>query len=128
MQYVTSNRQLQVKNGTHIPDHFLLENSALQDNILSPVLSNAMINNNMKSVFNNANASLFVNDFVVCIYSKLFKYSERNMQLCTNRFNKWVTSNGFKFSVSKTICVHSIDKEYAQSHLFTWIVRKTLNF
>ena len=28
------------------------------------------------------------------------------MQLCVNSFQKWVTENGFKFSTSKTVCIH----------------------
>ena len=28
------------------------------------------------------------------------------MQLCVNRVQKWVSENGFKFSTSKTVCIH----------------------
>ena len=28
------------------------------------------------------------------------------MQLCINKIQKWVAENGFKFSISKTTCVH----------------------
>ena len=28
------------------------------------------------------------------------------MQLCINKIQKWVAKNGFKFSISKTTCVH----------------------
>ena len=28
------------------------------------------------------------------------------MQLCVNSIQKWVTENGFKFSTSKTVCIH----------------------
>ena len=30
----------------------------------------------------------------------------RSMQLCINKIQKWVVENGFKFSISKTTCVH----------------------
>ena len=30
----------------------------------------------------------------------------RRLQLCVNSVNKWIQENGFKFSVSKTECVH----------------------
>ena len=60
----------------------------------------------MKSVSNNANASLFVDDFAVYIEGKHLKHLERSMQLCINKIQKWVAENGFKFSISKTTCVH----------------------
>ena len=60
----------------------------------------------MKSVSSNANASLFVDDFAVYIEGKHLKHLERTMQLCINKIYKWVVENGFKFSVSKTTCVH----------------------
>ena len=28
------------------------------------------------------------------------------MQLCVNSVQKWVSENGFRFSISKTVCVH----------------------
>ena len=28
------------------------------------------------------------------------------MQLCINKIKKWVAENSFKFSISKTTCVH----------------------
>ena len=28
------------------------------------------------------------------------------MQLCVNSVQKWVSENGFKFSTSKTVCIH----------------------
>ena len=60
----------------------------------------------MKSVSNNANASLFVDDFAVYIEGRHLKHLERSMQLCINKIQIWVAENGFKFSISKTTCVH----------------------
>ena len=60
----------------------------------------------MKYVSNNVNASLFVDDFTVYIEGKHLKHLERTMQLCINKIQKWVAENGFKFSISKTTCVH----------------------
>ena len=55
----------------------------------------------MKSVSNNANVSLFVDDFAVYIEGKHLKHLERTMQLCINKIRKWVVENGFKFSILK---------------------------
>ena len=59
----------------------------------------------MKSVPNNANASLFVDNFGVYIEGKHLKNLERSMQLCINKIQRWVAQNGFTFSISKITCV-----------------------
>ncbi|GFO15006.1 retrovirus-related pol polyprotein from type-1 retrotransposable element r1 [Plakobranchus ocellatus] len=37
---------------------------------------------------------------------KHLQHLERTIQLCINNVQKWVSQNGFRFSVSKTTCVH----------------------
>ena len=32
-------------------------------------------------------------------------YTQRLMQLCVNSVQDWVSNNGFKFSISKTVCM-----------------------
>ena len=34
------------------------------------------------------------------------KTIERHLQMCLKKLEKWVDENGFKFSRSKTICMH----------------------
>ena len=95
-----------MKSGTTFSNSYLQENGFPQGSILSPMLFNLKINNIMKSVSNNANAFLFVDDFAVYTEGKHLKHLERSMQLCINKIQKWVAENGFKFSISKTTCVH----------------------
>ena len=97
---------LQVKSGTTFSNSYLQENGFPQGSILSPMLFNLKINNIMKSVSNNANAFLFVDDFAVYTEGKHLKHLERSLQLCINKIQKWVAENGFNFSISKTTCVH----------------------
>ena len=106
IQNFLSDRHFQVKSGSTFSNPYLQENGVPQGSILSPMLFNLKINNIMKSVSNNANASLFVDDFAVYIEGKHLKHLERSMQLCINKIQKWVAENGFKFSISKTTCVH----------------------
>jgi ribonuclease HI len=101
-----SNRHFKVKMNSTISDSFTQETGVPQGSILSPVLFNIKINNIVKSVIGNANTSLFVDDFAIYIEGKHLPYLERSMQLCINRVQKWVSQNGFKFSDTKTICVH----------------------
>ncbi|GFO50013.1 RNA-directed DNA polymerase from mobile element jockey [Plakobranchus ocellatus] len=52
------------------------------------------------------NASLFVDDFAIYAEGKHLQHLERTIQLCINNVQKWVSENSFRFSVSKTTCVH----------------------
>ena len=51
-------------------------------------------------------ASLFVDDFALCIRAKFLPHAQRLMQLCVNSVQDWISNNGFKFSTSKTVCMH----------------------
>ena len=70
-----------------------------QGSILSPALFSIKINNIVKAVLKGTDCSLFVDDFALCVSGKTLNSVERAMQ-------KWVSENGFKFSTSKTVCIH----------------------
>ena len=108
IQNFLSERKFKVKVGGEYSDPFPQENGVPQGSILSPILFNLKINDIVKSVSGggSANASLFVDDFAIYIEGKHLPHLERTMQLCINKVNKWVSENGFKFSASKTTCVH----------------------
>ena len=101
-----SDRNFQVKINQTLSDSFSQEAGVPQGSILSPILFNVKLNNIVKSVRTNANTSLFVDDFAIYIEGKYLPHLERSMQLCVDQVNKWVTQNGFKFSIDKTVCVH----------------------
>ena len=50
--------------------------------------------------------SLYVDDFLISYKSKYLNSNERKLQLTLKNFEKWCNENGFKFSNSKTICIH----------------------
>ena len=77
-----------------------------QDSILFPALFSIKINNIVKAVLKGTDCSLFVDDFALCLSGKTLYRVERGMQLCVNSVQKWVSENGFKFSTSKTVCIH----------------------
>ena len=77
-----------------------------QGSILSPGLVSLKINNIVKSVSTGSEASLFVDDFALCIRAKFLPHAQRLMQLCVNSVQDWISNNGFKFSTSKTVCMH----------------------
>ncbi|GFN82814.1 RNA-directed DNA polymerase from mobile element jockey [Plakobranchus ocellatus] len=51
-------------------------------------------------------SSHFKYDFAIYAEGKHLQHLERTIQLCINIVQKWVSENGFRFSVSKTTCVH----------------------
>jgi hypothetical protein len=77
-----------------------------QGSILSPLLFNLKINNIVKSVHRSVEDALFVDDFTIASKGKTLAGIERRLQLCINEIQKWVSNNGFKFSVSKTEAIH----------------------
>ena len=42
--------------------------------------------------------------------AKTTRTCERQLQVCLHKIEKWCTENGFKFSPSKTVCVHFHNK------------------
>ena len=59
-----------------------------------------------QSLDNLTDCSLYVDDFCICYRSKSMATIERQLQQNLNKIENWATSNGFKFSKSKTQCVH----------------------
>ncbi len=50
--------------------------------------------------------SLYVDDFLICYRGKNMNVIERQLQLNLNKLHQWTLHNGFKFSQSKTVCMH----------------------
>ncbi|GFO23726.1 Pol-like protein [Plakobranchus ocellatus] len=99
-------RHFKVKAENMFSSSYHQENGVPQGSILSPMLFNLKINIIKKSVSKHVNASLFVDDFAIYAEGKHLQNLERTIQLCINNVQKWVSENGFRFSVSKTTCVH----------------------
>ena len=101
-----SDRLFQVKIGSTLSDFHVQENGVPHGSILSPVLFNIKINDIVTAVLKDSESSLFVDDFALCLRGRSLPSVIRRLQLCVNSVNKWVQENGFRFSVSKTECVH----------------------
>ena len=74
--------------------------------ILSVTLFSVKINNIIKSVNNEVECFLYVDDFSICYRSKHMHTIERQLQQVLNILQKWLNENGFKFSKSKNKCMH----------------------
>ena len=73
---------------------------------LSVTLFSIKINNIVKCLNPGVDCSLYVDDFLICYRSKHVRTIERQLQQCLDKVDKWATENGFKFSQTKTQCVH----------------------
>ena len=92
--------------GSTLSDTFRLSQGVPQGSILSTTLFNIKINSNLNCLDPKTDGSLYVDDFCMCYRSKSMRTIERHLQQCINRIEDWALHNGFKFSKSKTQCVH----------------------
>ena len=101
-----ANRSIQVRVGSTLSDTFGLSQGVPQGSILSTTLFNIKINSIMNCLDPKTDGSLYVDDFCMCYRSSSMRTIERHLQQCINRIGNWALKNGFKFSKSKTQCVH----------------------
>ncbi|MES9951106.1 MAG: reverse transcriptase domain-containing protein [Candidatus Thiodiazotropha sp.] len=106
IQSFLHDRTIQVRVGSTLSDRYDQEQGVPQGSILSTTLFNIKINNIVKCLDQRTDCSLYVDDFCICYRSKNMRTIERHLQQCLNKIEDWATSNGFKFSKSKTQCVH----------------------
>ena len=60
----------------------------------------------MKTLNPGVDCSLYVDDFLICYRSKNVHTIERQLQQNLYNIQVWANRNGFKFSKSKTVCMH----------------------
>jgi len=77
-----------------------------QGSILSVTLFGLKINFIVNAISPGVECSLYVDDFLICYRSKHISIIERHIQQCLNKLSHWADTNGFKFSSSKTVCMH----------------------
>ena len=115
-------RSFRVRVGSTLSKLHEQEMGVPQGSITSPALFSIKINNIVKAVLKGTDCSLFVDDFALCVSRKTLNRVKRAMQLCVNSVQKWVSENGFKFSTSKTVCVHFHQQYvfFSQTLMFFW--------
>ena len=99
-------REFNVRIGTTMSDNFIQEMGVPQGSIISPTLFNLKINSITKCLLQNVEPSLYVDDFLISYRSKNLNSIKRKLQLCLRNLGVWCNENGFKFSATKTVCVH----------------------
>ena len=101
-----SNRSFKVRIGSVLSEPQNQEEGVPQGSILSTTLFNIKINNIIKELSPDIYNSLYVDDCSISYRSKYIRTIERKLQHNINKINKWATKNGFKFSRTKTKCIH----------------------
>ena len=101
----SSNRNFKVRVGTTLSDLQGQEEGVPQGSILSVTLFSIKINI-FKALNPGVDCSLYVDDFLICYRSKHIHTIERQLQQCLIKIQKWALENGFKFSKTKTQCMH----------------------
>ncbi len=99
-------RQFRVRVGDTLSDPHEQEMGVPQGSILSVTLFSVKINNIVKTVCPGVECFLYVDDFCICYRSKHMHTIERQLQQVLNNLSKWSNQNGFKFSKTKTKCMH----------------------
>ena len=96
------NRKFSVRIGGTLSEIYDQEEGVPQGSILAVTLFSIKINSIMKCLGNG----IYVDDFLICYQSTQMNTIERHLQLCLNKIQKWADENGFKFSQTKTVCMH----------------------
>ena len=102
---LSKNRQFHVRLGFCYSDLFNQEMGVPQGSILSVTLFGLKSNLIVKAISPGVECSLYVDDFLICYRSKHIHIIERHLQQCLNKLADWADTNGFKFSLSKTVCI-----------------------
>ena len=99
-------RHFQVRVGSALLDRHEKEMGIPQGSILSVTRFSIKINSIAKDLQNDIDGSLFVNDLSISYRAKHMANIERKLQLCLNWMHKMSLETRFKFSKSKTQCMH----------------------
>jgi ribonuclease HI len=103
-------REFRVRMSNTYSDLHSQEMGVPQGCVLSVTLFNLKVNSIVSCLTTEVDCSLYVDDFLACCRSKQMRTIERQMQQCLNKLEKWADENGFKFSQSKTVCMHFCHK------------------
>ena len=101
-----SDRVFKVRVGNTFSDDYTQEMGVPQGSILSVTLFSLKINSLVMSLQRHVQCSLYVDDLCIYYSSSHMPAIERKLQHCINSLQVWCDQNGFKFSSTKTVCVH----------------------
>ena len=106
IQNFLSDRSFQVRLGSSISSSHPQEMGVPQGSVLSVTLFVVKINSIVDAISTDIHKCLYVDDFTISYSSRHMPSIERKLQTSLHRLTMWANKNGFKFSPSKTVCVH----------------------
>ena len=116
IQNFLSNRRFNVRLGSCFSSPHDQEMGVPQGSVLSVTLFSVKINDITSTLKPGVHNSLYVDDFAIAYRSRNMASIERQLQLCLNKLQDWADQNGFKFSPSKTNCVHFCNRRGLHPH------------
>lgn len=106
IQNFLQHRTFQVKIGNTYSDEQTQENGIQQGSLISVLGFLAAIDDVTKCVPDRMLSTLYMDDFTILCTGPSMPSIERQLQLTLNRLSQFETTTGFKFSTSKTVCMH----------------------
>ena len=100
------NRSFQVKIGCTFSEIRMQEEGVPQGSVLSVTLFALAINGIAKFIPSDIKYTLFVDDLSISFSSTRMAIVERKLQMTIDKINEWAEMHGFRFSSSKTVCMH----------------------
>ena len=110
-----TNRTFRVRSGATMSKSAEQENGVPQGCVLSVTLFGIKINSIVKNCVYDVECCLYVDDFVIYCRSARMDYIERKLRNTLKNLETWSDENGFKFSQSKTKCVHFCRRKCEES-------------
>ena len=101
-----SDRYFKVCVGNIYSEPYSQEAGVPHASILSVTLFSLKINSIVSCLLPDIKCSLYVDDLAIYYSSSHMPSIERRLQQSLNRLGRWYDENGFKFSRTKTMCVH----------------------
>ena len=120
LQGFPSHRLFQVRAGSTLSDTYEQEMGVSRGSILSPLNFSLRINNIVKSVLTGSEASLFVDDFALCIRAKCLLHAQRLMQLCVNSVQDCLTMDLKSPPEKQSLCTFVINLNNLPNRLLWW--------
>ncbi|KAL5013377.1 hypothetical protein ScPMuIL_007647 [Solemya velum] len=101
-----SDRSFRIRLGSTLSDPFPQNIGVPQGSVLSVTLFSIKINSIAEILSSDTMGFLFVDDFAAAFAHRDMDAIEAHLQACLHRLEIWANENGFKFSMSKTVCMY----------------------
>jgi exonuclease III/ribonuclease HI len=106
VQNFMADRTFHVRVGNTLSESFAQENGVPQGAVLSVTLFAIAINSITSCIRSPVRASLYVDDLAIFYRTGNLNSAQRQLQLTINRLQGWADLHGFRFSSTKTSCMH----------------------